>query len=307
MMQGRRFRRIYLVPIFAALAAIVALIIADRVRGGHLGLALMAGIFFFLVVAVVAAGVGFIALRRRTGSIRKSGESIAVLSAGTVTNASSTLSIIASVVAIVASLVAIFSGHDGPNPTPSPTDTRSAGSHSVVSCFTPLGGPPRRAFLSSSQYQGSVFVRDVSYSLYSGDKDRKTAQLYDAMYGRMMGHLPRGKVIYSVGFWHLDPKSIQGKHGWPRYFPGGELRPGKGGCWSFPSRAVGQPGSVGLHETIYFMLSSLRAAHVFEHEEQIEDQGHGSGLTQATIDSLHVIPMYTFQLDTETYDVVKSS
>ncbi len=214
--------------------------------------------------------------------------------------ANSSLSIVASLASIVTSAITLAvlpatSGNTGKRPE---TDR----------CAVSLIGPAHRARLSSSAYQGGMKLTDIWYSIYSTDGDARTAQLHSAMYGHLNRRPSRGQVIFAVGHWEAKSVSITTHvHGYSqRYYPRGEILPRRNGCWSIPSRTVGQPGSVGLTEKILFMLVGPSTARLFERVEQREDEGRGSDLTQAKINSLNITIVDSFELGTSSYNRIGS-
>lgn len=300
--------RAYLIPagLAAALAA-VTLAVAE-IRTGHpdryewLSIA-------FLGIAAVTALVAIGTRRSREYSFRtQRTRSVSASASRQLETTNSRLSITASVVSILASLFALrvpliqASGQQ----SPPRSGSSSPATHKADPCAVPLGGPTHRATLSSSSYQGGIQVSDVWYSLYSDDGNASTAQLHSAMYGRLIGHLPRGYVIYSVGHWNRKSISITTHvHGYPHFYPRGQIRLRRDGCWSVPSRNVGEPGSVGLSERILLMLASPSVTRVFEQAEAKNDEGPGTGLTQTRINSLNVPIISYFQLNTSNYDRVR--
>jgi hypothetical protein len=297
--------RAYLIPAgAAAVLAVVTLAVAE-IRTGHPGQYEWLSIVFLGIAAMTAlAAIG--TRRSKEYSFRaKRTRSVSVSASRQLETTNSRLSITASVVSIFASLFTLIapliqaSGQQGSGGSNSAT-------HKADPCAVPLGGPAHRATLSTSSYQGRIQVSDVWYSLYSDDGNASTAQLHFAMYGRFIGHLPRGYVIYSVGHWDKRSVSITTHvHGYPHFYPRAQIRLRRDGCWSVSSRNVGEPGSVGLSERILLMLASPSVAYVFEQAEAKNDEGPGTGLTQTRINSLNIPIISYFQLNTSDYDRVR--
>ena len=307
----RRRWPVYACVILAAMAAVLAalMLTSGRTRTGPLSR------FDWLSIALVCVAIAsatLIAIRTRRPGARGTAKTPAGSARASrflgLDRVSSVVSIIASLLSIVATLIALtpadatVPAHAQALPT-----TRQPSAHPPDPCAMLLGGPVHLATLSSSGYQGNAQLSNVSYSIYSNDSDAATAQLHSAMYGRLNGHLPAGYVLYVVGHW--DPKSISittHVHGYPHYYPRGEIRLQPDGCWSLSSRNVGEPGSVGLSERILFMLASPAVASVFEQAEEKLDHGSGTGLTQDQMNALNVETMDFFQLFTVDYDRVPS-
>lgn len=290
----RRSARTYLLVTAVAIAlAVIVLTIVER-RHGHLSLFGWLGIAL-VGVAIVAALLVDAGKRSRGRPEAWEAEASAVRASGhLLENIASILSIISSILAIGALYFHPQSSDHGPGP----------GLTSL--CETPLGGPAHQAALSSSGYQGDIAITGVTYSLYSSDPDNVTAQLHSAVYGQLLGHLPRGYVIYIIGHWDKNSFSIDPRRpGYPHYYPGGEIKPGRNGCWSLPSQDVGEPGSYGLREHMIFMLSDAAAAKAFQKEEAKEVEAGGTGFSQAQLDRLNVTPVDYYELDTTGYDTVE--
>ena len=304
--ERRRPLRLYLILAGLAVGLGGVMLAVAQFRTGHLGR------YGWLSLALLGLAVATAAFRailtRRAGpaGIRttEAERTAAEASGGFLEPVSSVLSIIASVGTVIALLLPLIPrNHAISNATPPPTPSAHS-THSTNPCAMPLSGPAHWATLSSSQDQ-AIQVSGVFYSLYSDDPDDATAQLHSSMYGRLAGHLPKGSVIYVVGIW--DKKSISVSthvHGYPHYYPRGELLARPDGCWSLSDRNVGEPGSVGLSERIYFMLANPSAARVLEKAEGTVDEHTGTGLTQDQMNALNVTPVAFFQLKTIPYDWV---
>jgi hypothetical protein len=299
--------RAYLLPAGVAAALAVVTLAVAEIRTGHPGPYEWLSIVF-LGIAVVAAPAAIGTRRSGKYSYRtKRTRSVSASASRPPEITNSRLSITASAVSILASLFTLMTPliQASGQQSASSSDSSSPLTHKADPCAVPLGGPAHRATLSSSSYQGRIQISDVWYSLYSDDGNAGTAQLHSAMYGRLTGHPPRGYVIYSVGHWNRKSVSITTHvHGYPHFYPRGQIRVRRDGCWSVPSRNVGEPGSVGLSERILLMLTSPSVTRVFEHAEGKNDDGPGTGLTEARINSLNIPIISYFQLNTSNYDRV---
>lgn len=291
--QGRRRRspRPYLILVGLAVVLAGVMLVVTRTHRGHLTKYEWWSIAFLGVALATAA---LIAVRTRRSGATSIWTTRPGAVAGFLEAASSVLSILASVASLIATLIPLIPHQAGARPA----------AHASDLCAVPLGARAYPAVLSSSEYQGGdIQISDVHYSLYSNDGNAATAQLHSALYGRLTGHLPAGYVIYVVGHWDSNSTSTTTHvHGYPHYYPRGEIHPQADGCWSLPSRNVGEPGSVGLSEHVLFMLASPAAARVLQQQEGAVDERAGTGLNQTEMNALDAVPVDYFELTTTTYD-----
>lgn len=199
------------------------------------------------------------------------------------------VSALLSIIATIGSLVT------GSHPAPRAKDP----------CAVDLGGPAYAAPLSmSSQATADLRFADVEYSLYSYNPDPHTAQLLSGMSGRVTGGIAAGSAIYALVWYNPHTRSLGGVPGYPHYYPRGRLFPDSYGCWSIPSRNLGEPHTVGIGARFFLMLIPESSAKILEQQKQRIDENpvNNPGFTPKEINALGAVPLEFFDVDTLTYD-----
>lgn len=178
-------------------------------------------------------------------------------------------------------------------------------------CRADLSGPAHKGSASESDQQGvQISFHDLHYSMYSGSKERATAQLYNGMYGRLEGAIPTGYAIYVLDRPDGNTKSLEGVKGYPHFYPRGRIFPDSRECWSLPPRNLGEPGTVGIRISFFFMLIPDRSVAFFERQKEWADErppgADNPGISMGMMSKEHSQPLAILDIGTISYDYVSS-